>query len=119
MYASADSGKLPPHGRGWTRAVFGTAFVDDASPARAGMDLGARPSPKLISSFPRTGGDGPWAQSADCGGQGYTSISHHRALSGQLGEDGQACLRFGGALELRGAHEGRYAGAVQVRLTTL
>ena len=60
-----------------------------------------------------------WAQSADCGGQGYTSISHHRALSGQLGEGGQACLRFGGALELRGAHEGRYAGAVQVRLTTL
>lgn len=60
-----------------------------------------------------------WAQSADCGGRGYTAISHHHAFSGQLGEGGQACLRFGGALDLQGVRDGRYAGAVQVRLSIL
>ena len=60
-----------------------------------------------------------WAQSTECGGQGYASISHHRAFSGQLGGGGHTCLRFGGALDLQSVQVGRYAGAVQVRLSTL
>ena len=63
--------------------------------------------------------DVQWAQSPGCGGEAYSMINAKRSYVGQLGEVGQACLRFGGRIVLDNAHVGVYRGAVQVRLMTL
>ncbi len=76
-------------------------------------------SPFLHSSRARIGYGLRWAQSMDCTGSGYEAIVSPRMVTGLLGQSGCSSLRFGGAIALDSAAEGRYEGNLQVRIVTL
>ena len=59
-----------------------------------------------------------WAQREGCH-QGAFTITPGRRGTGMLGTDGCAALRFGGAIQLWGVPQGRYAGQLAVRIAPM
>ena len=60
-----------------------------------------------------------WARSRDCARGAFQTITHHTTVTGQVGRSGCSALRFGGAISLGSAAEGRYEGQLQVRIVPL
>lgn len=59
-----------------------------------------------------------WAQREGCN-QGAFALTPARRGTGMLGTDGCAALRFGGAIQLWGVPQGRYAGQLAVRIAPM
>ena len=59
-----------------------------------------------------------WAQREGCH-QGAFALTPSRRGTGMLGADGCAALRFGGAIQLWGVPQGRYAGQLAVRIAPM
>ena len=59
-----------------------------------------------------------WAQREGCN-HGAFALTRARRGTGTLGADGCAALRFGGAIQLWGVPQGRYAGQLAVRIAPM
>ena len=60
-----------------------------------------------------------WARNDDCRPGGFEEVHDTGGAEGTLGPQGCSVVRFGGAITLLGAAEGRYEGSVHVRIFSL
>ncbi len=60
-----------------------------------------------------------WAGAEGCAPTGFNEIKAGRSLEGSLGAHGCNVVRFGGAITLTGAPQGRYSGSLHVRIFAL